>query len=67
MRSRLRRLEIEKIHPILAQMGGMLGGRHADVRSGSADGRYDRRDVPTIMLRKSMGASVRIQCCSQLC
>ena len=51
MLARVRQLEIEKVHPILAQMGGEAGWAavQADVEAGLAEGRYDRRDVPVIL------------------
>ena len=51
MLSRIRRLEIEKAHPILAQIGGEAGWAavQSDVEAGLDDGRYDRRDMAGIM------------------
>ena len=51
MFARLRRLEIEKAHPMLAQMGGEAGWAavQAEVGTGLADGRYDSRDMPVIV------------------
>lgn len=52
MLARVRRLEIEKVHPILAQIGGDAGWAavEADVKAGLADGRLDRRDMPHVMM-----------------
>lgn len=49
--ARVRRLEIEKVDPVLAQTGGEAGwiAVQADVRAGLADGRYDCRDLPGVV------------------
>lgn len=51
MLARVRQLEIEKVHPILAQMGGEAGWAdvEAKVGAGITEGRYDRRDMPVVM------------------
>lgn len=51
MLARVRQLEIEKVHPILAQMGGEAGWAavEADVAAGLAEGRYDSRDMPVVL------------------
>lgn len=51
MLTRVRRLEIEKVHPILAKLGGEAGWAavEADTKAGLVDGRYDRRDIPVVM------------------
>lgn len=51
MLGRVRRLEIEKVHPILARMGGETGWAavQADVATGLVEGRYDRRDMPVVI------------------
>lgn len=51
MLARVRQLEIEKVHPILAQMGGDAGWAavQKDVETGLAEGRYDPRDIPHVM------------------
>ena len=51
MLARVRQLEIEKVHPILAHLGGEAGWAavEADVMAGLAEGRYDSRDMPVVM------------------
>lgn len=51
MLARVRQLETEKVHPILAQMGGEAGWAkvRADLELGLADGRYDGRDMPVVI------------------
>jgi hypothetical protein len=51
MLARVRKLEIEKVHPTLAQMGGEMGWAavQADVETGLAEGRYDSRDMPVVI------------------
>ena len=51
MLARVRKLEIETVHPTLAQMGGEVGWAavQADVETGLAEGRYDSRDMPVVM------------------
>lgn len=51
MLARVRQLEIEKVHPILVQMGGEAGWAAVqnDVEVGLAEGRYDPRDIPDVM------------------
>ena len=60
--ARVRQLEIEKVHPILAQMGGEAGWAavQTDVEDGLAGGRYDGRDMPVVMrcLRRWVQPSV---------
>ena len=62
MLARVRQLEIEKVHPILAKIGGLAGWAavQADIEGGSADGRYDERDIPVVMfcLRKWLSAQI---------
>lgn len=50
MLGRVRKLEIEKAHPILAKLGGEAGWAaiKADVE-GTAVGSYDLRDMPVVM------------------
>ena len=50
MLARVRQLEIEKVHPILARIGGEAGWAEvqSDVEVGLAEGRYDRRDMPLV-------------------
>ncbi len=59
MLARVRQLEIEKAHPILAQIGGEAGWAavEIDVRAGLTEGRYDPRDLPVVMkcLRRWIG------------
>jgi hypothetical protein len=40
------------VHPVLAALGGEEGWVRfqAEVQTGLADGRYDRRDVPHLMV-----------------
>tara|TARA_R110000787_G_scaffold44233_3_gene108656 strand:- start:638 stop:826 length:189 start_codon:yes stop_codon:yes gene_type:complete len=51
MLARVRQLEIEKVHPILAKMGGEAGWAkvQADVMAGLAEQRYDSRDIPVVL------------------
>lgn len=51
MLARVRRLQMEKVHPILAQMGGEAGWAavQADVKVGLSHGRYDSRDMPVVI------------------
>lgn len=51
MLARVRQLEIEKVHPILAAIGGMPGWAavQAEVAAGIPEGRYDSRDMPVVM------------------
>lgn len=51
MHSRVRQLEIEKVHPMLTIMGGEEGWTafEAEAEAGLADGRYDRRDTPVVI------------------
>tara|TARA_R110002051_G_scaffold243798_1_gene303777 strand:- start:3318 stop:3560 length:243 start_codon:yes stop_codon:yes gene_type:complete len=51
MLARVRQLEIEKVHPILARLGGEAGWAEvrADVEVGLSEGRYDRRDMLVVM------------------
>ena len=59
MLTRVRRLEIEKAHPIYARIGGQAGWAavEAEAAVGVADGRYDSRDMPVVMacLRRWLG------------
>lgn len=52
MLSRVRQLEIEKAHPMLGKLGGEQGWveLQVDAEAGIADGRYDNRDMPFIIL-----------------
>lgn len=50
MLGRVRKLEIEKAHPILAKLGGEAGWAavQSDMVLGLAEGRYDSRDMPEV-------------------
>lgn len=58
--ARVRKLEAERVSPILAKLGGEegLAAFEAEVAAGMKDGRYDPRDTPVILasLRRWMGA-----------
>ncbi len=49
--NRVRALENERVHPLLAKIGGAAGWAAVqdDVEAGLADGRYDSRDVPMVI------------------
>tara|TARA_R110002124_G_scaffold45004_5_gene136580 strand:- start:3375 stop:3557 length:183 start_codon:yes stop_codon:yes gene_type:complete len=51
MLARVRQLEIEKAHPMLAKLGGEAGwtALQAEVEAGLTDGRYDPRDMPVVI------------------
>lgn len=51
MLARVRQLEIEKVHPILAQIGGEAGWAavQKDAAVGLLEGRYDNRDMPVVL------------------
>lgn len=63
MLARVRRLEIEKAHPILAKLGGEAGWAavQADIAVGLDDGRYDSRDIPVVrrcLMRWMLGSQL---------
>ena len=49
--NRVAKLEVSKVPPVLAMMGGEEGWAafEADAEAGLADGRYDSRDTPVIL------------------
>lgn len=50
--ARTRRLEAAKVHPVIVALGGEEGWVRfqAEVQAGLAEGRYDHRDVPHVMM-----------------
>lgn len=51
MLNRVAKLEVSKVPPVLAMMGGDDGWAafEADAEAGLADGRYDSRDTPVVL------------------
>lgn len=51
MLSRVQRLEIEHVHPMLARIGGEAGWANvrAEVKAGLIERRYDGRDMPFVI------------------
>ena len=51
MLARVQKLEVEKVHPLLALMGGEGGWAtfEAETDAGIADGRYDSRDMLAVL------------------
>jgi hypothetical protein len=49
--NRVAKLEVSKVPPVLAMMGGEEGWAafEADAEAGLADGRYDPRDTPVVI------------------
>lgn len=49
--ARVRKLEAERVSPILAKLGGEegLAEFESEVAVGSAEGRYDPRDAPVVV------------------
>ena len=49
--NRVRALESERVHPLLAKIGGAAGWEAVkdEVEAGLAGGRYDNRDVPVVI------------------
>lgn len=49
--ARVRKLEADRISPILAKLGGEAGlaAFEAEVAAGMKEGRYDPRDAPVVM------------------
>lgn len=60
--ARVRKLEVERMNPMLAKFGGPDGWAafEADAQAGVAEARYDRRDIPAVIasLRRWFGHSV---------
>ena len=50
--NRVRKLETKRMHPMLAKIGGAVGWAavQEEVEAGLADGRYDGREVPLVIL-----------------